>query len=73
MRETFQTAVSRARRPAGFSRAALYKKSVARDQSALRMRIRELAMARPRFGYDRIHTLLRREGWRVNKKRARRL
>ena len=37
------------------------------------MRIRELAMARPRFGYNRIHTLLRREGWRVNKKRVRRL
>src|SRR5262249_33327979 len=50
-----------------------YKKSTAKDQSGLRMRIRELAMARPRFGYNRIHTLLRREGWRVNKKRVRRL
>lgn len=30
-------------------------------------------MARPRFGYLRIHVLLRREGWRVNKKRVRRL
>jgi putative transposase len=37
------------------------------------MRIRDLAHARPRFGYNRIHTLLRREGWRVNKKRVRRL
>ena len=30
-------------------------------------------MARPRFGYVRIHVLLRREGWRVNKKRVYRL
>jgi putative transposase len=37
------------------------------------MRIRELALARPRFGYNRIHTLLRREGWVINKKRVRRL
>ncbi len=73
MRETFQISVRRACWLAGFSRAAWYKPSTARDQSALRMRIRELAMARPRFGYNRIHILLRREGWRVNKKRVRRL
>lgn len=30
-------------------------------------------MARPRFGHNRVHTLLRREGWHVNKKRVRRL
>lgn len=37
------------------------------------MRIRELAQARPRFGYTRIWILLRREGWRDNKKRVHRL
>jgi len=73
MREAFQIAVRRACRLAGLSRAAWYRTSTARDQSALRMRIRELAMARPRFGYLRIHVLLRREGWHVNKKRVRRL
>ena len=36
-------------------------------------RIRELAHARPRFGFQRIHVLLCREGWRVNHKRVRRL
>lgn len=30
------------------------------------MRIRDIAMSRPRFGYERIHVLLRREGWHVN-------
>ena len=37
------------------------------------MRIREIAQARPRFGYVRIWILLRREGWRDNKKRVHRL
>lgn len=37
------------------------------------MRIRDLAHARPRFGYLRIRVLLRREGWLVYRKRIRRL
>ena len=36
------------------------------------LRIRDLAHARPRFGYQRIWVLLRREGWLVNRKRERR-
>ena len=39
----------------------------------MRLRIKELAHARPRFGYLRIWVLLRREGWMVNRKRVRRL
>jgi putative transposase len=69
----FQVSTVRACELARFSRAAFYRKSRAKDQSALRSRIRELAHARPRFGYQRIHVLLRREGWSVNKKRVRRL
>jgi putative transposase len=42
-------------------------------QEALRRRLRELAMARPRYGYRRLHILLRREGWQVNAKRVWRL
>ena len=57
---------------AQFSRAAWYRRS-GKDQSPLRLRIRELAHARPRFGYLRIWVLLRREGWLVNRKRVRRL
>ena len=66
-------ATVRACRLACFSRAGFYRKSTAKDQSALRLRIREIAHARPRFGYQRIHVMLRREGWPVNKKRVRRL
>ena len=58
---------------AQFSRAAWYRKSRAKDQAALRLRIREIAHARPRFGFLRIWVMLRREGWVVNRKRVRRL
>ena len=53
--------------------ATWYYASQAKDQSALRLRIRDLAQARPRFGYERIWIMLRREGWRVNRKRVYRL
>jgi len=69
----FQISCARACRLAHFSRAAWYRRSRARDQSALRLRIRDLAHARPRFGYRRLWVLLRREGWAVNHKRVRRL
>src|SRR5919199_1359568 len=42
-------------------------------QVALRMRLKELAAARVRYGYRRLHILLRREGWAVNHKRTYRL
>jgi putative transposase len=42
-------------------------------QDALRMRLRELAANRVRFGYRRLTVILRREGWRVNPKRIYRL
>ena len=60
-------------RLAALQRATFYYRSKARDQSVLRMRIRELAHSRPRFGYERIHILLRREGWSVGRNRVHRL
>src|ERR1022692_262861 len=73
IRDQFQISCVRACRLGGLSRAGWYKKSKAKDQTALRMRIREIALSRPRFGYQRIHILLRREGWKVNHKRVHRL
>ena len=63
----------RACRRAQFSRAAWYRRSRATDQPGLRLRIRDLAHARPRCGALRIWVWLRREGGRVNRKRMRRL
>jgi putative transposase len=42
-------------------------------QEALRIRLRELAGSRVRYGYRRLTVLLRREGWAVNAKRIYRL
>jgi len=70
---TFAVSCVRACHLAQFSRAAWYRRSTRDDQAPLRSRIRELAHARPRFGFTRIWVLLRREGWPVNKKRVRRL
>lgn len=39
----------------------------------LRQKIREIAEARPRFGYRRVHLLLQREGAGVNKKKLYRI
>ena len=44
-----------------------------RDDEPLRLRLGELAKERSRFGYRRLHVLLRREGFEVNHKRVLRL
>jgi putative transposase len=54
-------------------RATLRYHSRRDPQTALRMRLRELAASRVRFGYRRLTVLLRREGWAVNAKRIYRL
>lgn len=43
------------------------------EQALLRMKIRDIATVRVRYGYKRIHVLLRREGWHINHKRVFRL
>lgn len=55
------------------ARASLQYRSRRDPQSALRMRLRELAASRVRFGYRRLTVLLRRDGWFVNAKRIYRL
>ena len=44
-----------------------------RWQAGLELRIKEICETRVRYGYRRVHVLLRREGWRVNIKKARRV
>lgn len=73
VQDTYQVGVSRACRLSLISRALWYYRSRRPPQTALALRIRELAHARPRYGARRVHVLLRREGWPVNHKRVRRL
>ena len=42
-------------------------------QAALETRIKEICATRVRYGYRRVHVLLRREGWAINAKRVRRI
>jgi putative transposase len=55
------------------SRSLYRYRSRAMDQTLLVLRIKEIAAARVRYGYQRIHVLLRREGWQINRKRVYRL
>ncbi len=54
-------------------RAVRYRALRSNDDAPLRMRIKDLAAARIRYGQRRIYVLLRREGWRVNIKRVARI
>jgi transposase InsO family protein len=63
-----------AARVLGRARSSLrYRPRPRSGEAALVKAIRRLARRHVRFGYKRIHALLRREGWRVNVKRVRRL
>ena len=55
------------------ARSTHYYRSVKDPQTALRQRMREIAHTRLRYGYRRIHVLLRREGWQVSRNRVYRL
>lgn len=71
--ERFGLSQRRACRLVGTARSTMRYRSRRGDDAALRVRLQELAAQRPRFGYRRLHVLLRREGIRVNHKRIERL
>ena len=41
-------------------------------EAGLELRIKEICQTRVRYGYRRVHVLLRREGWPINQKKTRR-
>ena len=54
-------------------RSVFYYRSVKDPKLALRGRMREIARTRVRYGYRRIHVLLRREGWTLGRNQVYRL
>jgi putative transposase len=58
---------------AGLGRSSCRYRHRRRHPAELVARLRELAAAKPRYGYRFLHTLLRREGHAVNRKRVYRL
>lgn len=51
----------------------VYRYQSTKDDEPLRRRLKALAHERRRFGYRRLHILLKREGWEVNWKKVYRL
>jgi putative transposase len=74
LQQVFGFSERRACRLVGIGRSTTrYRARPRADDASLRRRLGELAQARPRFGYRRLHILLRREGIIVNHKRIERL
>lgn len=73
LQAVYDVSERRACRATGFHRSSQRYRSRRDPQTELRMRLKELAAARVRYGYRRLHVLLRREGWPVNAKRVYRL
>jgi putative transposase len=58
---------------ASLQRSTCRYASTKTDEPKLVARLREVAAERPRFGYRRVHAILRREGFEVNRKRVYRI
>ena len=71
--EKHQVSERRACGLAGLSRSVKRYRSIRSEPHRFRERMLALAAERPRFGYPRIHIMLRREGFEVNKKRTYRI
>ena len=70
---TYEVSERRACRTLSYPRASHRYQSVRDDRAELRIQLRDLASGRPRYGYRRLHVLLRRKGYRVNAKLVYRL
>ena len=56
-----------------FDTSSYHYKSHRTKQAGLELRIKEICETRVRYGYRRVHVLLRCEGWQVNINKARRV
>jgi putative transposase len=74
LRDTFGVSERRACRVLGQPRSTQRQAAKPKEEEGrLVARMLELVRRHPRYGYRRIWALLRREGWRVNRKRVHRL
>ncbi|WP_113154401.1 IS3 family transposase [Nitratireductor sp. OM-1] len=65
--------IRRACKALKFETSTYHYKSRRTGQAALERRIKEICETRVRYGYRRVHVLLRREGWTINMKKTRRI
>ena len=73
LRGTWGVSIRRACRVLRTDTSSYHYKSRRRGQADIELRIKEICQTRVRYGYRRVHVLLRREGWLINQKRTRRI
>jgi len=65
--------IRRACKALKFDTSTYHYKSRRTGQAGLELRIKEICETRVRYGYRRVHVLLRRAGWKINMKKTRRI
>jgi putative transposase len=73
VRSEWQVSIRRACAALEVDRSTYHYRSRRSGQATLEHRIKEICDVRIRYGYRRVHILLRREGWAVNHKKTRRI
>jgi putative transposase len=73
LRTRYEVSERRACAALGTERTSVRYRGGRPDDALIRARLRELAAVRRRFGYRRLHVLMRREGLMMNHKKLRRL
>jgi len=73
VRGTWGVSIRRACRVLLVDTSSYHYKSRRCGQADLELRIKDICQTRVRYGYRRVHVLLRREGWMLNHKRTRRI
>lgn len=73
MRHEWDVSIRRACRVFLLDTSTYHYRSRRSGQAELEQRIREICQTRVRYGYRRVHVLLRREGRPINQKRTRRI
>lgn len=71
--DAYRVSIRRATAVIQLRQATYFYRPKPRDDRAERQRIREIAATRIRYGAERIHVLLRREGWLINHKKTYRI
>jgi putative transposase len=73
LRDAFGMSERRACKAIGCCRMTVRYRTTRADDAGLRQRMRQVAQERRRFGYRRLHVLLKREGYVINHKKLFRL
>ena len=73
MRGDWDISIRRACRVLEVGTSTYHYKPRRHVQAGIEARIKEICTTRVRYGYRRVHVVLRREGWAVNAKKVHRI